>query len=221
MQLARYLDAALDSVAAQTYRPLEVLIIDDGSTDESAQVITDAQRRLDIQISYTYQHNQGPSAARNRGIAQANGVLVAFLDADDVWLPQKLTQQTAHLVQNPMAGAAVCRAQYILEPHVPWPTNVNRAHCEQSPPCFFPSALIVRTEVFKQVGIFNPDIRIGEDTDWIMRARDAGIDIVIVQEILLQRRFHEHNLSLTATEARSELFGLIRTSLKRRTQAAK
>lgn len=214
---SHFLNDALESVAAQSYRPLEVHVVDDGSTDNSEQVIRAAQARLTIPLAYSYQHNQGPSVARNQGIAQANGKLIAFLDADDMWRAQKLERQIAQLRQNPKAGAAVCRGQYILEIGAQWPANVNRDYCVQSPPCYFPSALIVRKEVFEQVGGFDPRLRIGEDMDWIMRTRDMGIEILVVQEILFQRRFHQNNLSHTATNISEDLFGLIRTSLKRRT----
>ena len=85
----RYLAEALDSILAQTYRPVDLIVVDDGSTDGTAQVAAGYGER----ITYLYQENSGPAAARNKGIDAAQGEFVAFLDADDVWHEEKLARQ--------------------------------------------------------------------------------------------------------------------------------
>jgi len=215
---AAFLADTLDSVAAQTYRPLDVTMIDDGSTDASAQIVAAAQARLDLPIAYYFQHNQGPSAARNYGIAQTDGEFLAFLDADDLWLPQKIARQVAFLAVHPDAHAVVCHMRYILEPGTPWPSSLNRAYYDQSPPGYLPSALLVRRALFDRIGCFDPSLRLGEDTDWFLRARDSGAFVGVAPEILLLRRFHRASLSYASKAARTEMFTYLHASLRRRRQ---
>src|SRR5262249_38101592 len=84
----------------QTYRPVEIVVVDDGSNDDTAEVLACYRDR----VRYVYQDNRGPAAARNRGIAEANGELLAFLDADDQWHGEKLSKQAAVLAAKPEAG---------------------------------------------------------------------------------------------------------------------
>jgi glycosyltransferase involved in cell wall biosynthesis len=97
---AAYLPAAVDSALNQTVPPSEVVVVDDGSTDETAEVLKPYRAR----VRYILQENKGPAAARNRGIEAANGDLVAFLDADDLWFPRKLEVQLEELTRNPALG---------------------------------------------------------------------------------------------------------------------
>jgi glycosyltransferase involved in cell wall biosynthesis len=94
---ARYLTAAIESILAQETRPLEIIIVDDGSTDDTPRVVN----RFSDWVFAIHQDNLGPSAARNNGIKQATAPLVAFLDADDMWLPTALTHHLAILKTNP------------------------------------------------------------------------------------------------------------------------
>jgi glycosyltransferase involved in cell wall biosynthesis len=216
---AAFLAHALDSVAAQTYRPLDITIIDDGSTDAGAQIVAAAQAHLGLPITYHFQHNQGPSAARNCGIAQTDGEFVAFLDADDLWLPEKIARQVAFLLAHPDAQAVVCHMRYILEPGTPWPPSLNRAYYDQSPPGYLPSALLVRRALFDRIGRFDPNLRLGEDTDWFLRARDSGAYIGVVPEVLFFRRFHKSSLSYISKAVRTEMFTYLHAALRRRRQS--
>lgn len=100
---ANFLGQALDSVFAQTYTDYEVIVVDDGSTDDTKTILQPYLSR----INYIYQENQGVAAARNKGIEVARGNLVAFLDADDLFLPQKLQQQVALMKLNPDVGMVI------------------------------------------------------------------------------------------------------------------
>ena len=107
----RYLRAALESVFAQTYRPFEVIVVDDGSTDDSGVI---AQSFHDVR--YIHQANQGVAAARNNGIEAARGEFFAFLDQDDLWTPEKLKLQIAYLLSHPDLGYTLTQQQFFLEP---------------------------------------------------------------------------------------------------------
>ena len=99
---ARWLGATIDSVRRQTFQDWELVIVDDGSTDDTRRVV--GGHADDPRIRYVFQTRAGRSAARNRGIAMSSGPLVAFLDADDLWRPEKLAKQVSTLARDPAAG---------------------------------------------------------------------------------------------------------------------
>jgi glycosyltransferase involved in cell wall biosynthesis len=106
---AQYVGAAVDSVLAQTFTDYETIVVDDGSTDETREVLQRYARR----ITYIYQENRERSAARNAGINASSGKYIAFLDADDLWMPHKIERQVAVLDENPTVALCYCQASYI------------------------------------------------------------------------------------------------------------
>jgi glycosyltransferase involved in cell wall biosynthesis len=104
---ARYLPEAIDSVLAQTYAPLEIIVVDDGSTDDTPQVLATYGEKIRI----IRQDNQGVAAARNTGVAAARGEYIALLDSDDLWLPRKLELQVARFESDPALGFVHCGAE--------------------------------------------------------------------------------------------------------------
>src|SRR3954470_15704279 len=113
----RFLAEALDSIFAQRWEPLEVVVVDDGSTDRSAEIARS------YSVSYLHQENAGIATARNAAIEAAGGEIVAFLDADDVWLPGSLEKRVEHLLDTPEVGFVVGRMEVFLEPgheRPPW-----------------------------------------------------------------------------------------------------
>ena len=102
----RFLREAIDSVLAQTYAPLEIIVVDDGSTDDTEQIV----RSYGDRVRYIRQQNAGVGAARNNGIANARGEYVAFLDSDDLWLPEKLAVQVEYMRRHPECAA--CAVPY-------------------------------------------------------------------------------------------------------------
>src|SRR5712692_4293853 len=108
----RYLAEAISSVLDQTYKNFELIVVDDGSTDQSAAVV---RSFTDDRIRYLYQSNGGASKARNLGVAASRGTVIAFLDSDDVWLPHKLERQIDCLASHKDVGAVYCWYE-VLEP---------------------------------------------------------------------------------------------------------
>ncbi len=106
----RYLTKTIQSVLTQDYQPIEIIVVDDGSTDRTAEIV-----RAQPNIHYIYQNNRGVSAARNTGIAAAQGEFLAFLDADDMWVPQKLSVQVSYLTQHPDVGFVYAYRRMIIE----------------------------------------------------------------------------------------------------------
>jgi len=210
----RYLAETLDSIWAQDYRPLEVIVIDDGSTDHTAEIA-----RSNPAVIYVHQPNQGHGAAKNAGIAKARSDFIAFLDADDLWLPRKLTLQTDYLLQNPETGYVITHMDVLLEPGVAWPAFLNRQHYLGNPPCFLPSALLARRSALEQIGVFDTSYQHANDGDWFFRARDAGISMGILPDALVRKRIHGNNLSYDKL-IMLETMRVVRNSVKRKQSGA-
>lgn len=151
-----FLEESIGSVLTQTYRQFELIIVDDGSTDCSAAIIS---KIADSRIRYHHQQNGGVSKARNRGVQLSQGDLIAFLDSDDLWLPEKLAKQVAYLQSHGNAGVVYCWLQ-VLYPGKPL---VALAHHVSDNPReiisdgygLFPSATMLRREVFEKSGGFD------------------------------------------------------------------
>src|SRR6185437_7736239 len=107
---------AIDSVAAQTYPHWEHIVVDDGSTDDTRTIVESAMRRIGDRLRYIYQANAGTAAARNTGIRRSNGELIALLDHDDRWLPQKLSRQVIMFEEDPDLGLAYGGIRFIELP---------------------------------------------------------------------------------------------------------
>ncbi len=192
----RYLREALDSIFAQTYRPLEVLVVDDGSTDGTAAVIA----TYGDQVRSLRQANAGPAAARNLGLSAARGGFVAFLDADDLWHPEKLARQMARFEARPDLDMCVTQAQNFWVPELREFGARHRDHpglretLEVRSLC----TLLVRRSLFDTVGDFNPKFSAGEDTDWFLRTFEHGAVVESLPDVLVYRRLHRGNLSWRA-----------------------
>lgn len=213
---ARYLGAALTSVYQQAYQPLEIIVVDDGSTDDTAAVSHQSAQSA-TPLHYVYQLNAGPAVARNRGVALAQGDLLAFLDADDWWHPEKLQRQVALMAQQPALGYVLSHMHVQQEADALWPVALNRAHYQNDPPCVLPTALLVRRTIFQQIGAFDERYRYSDDADWFLRAKDAGVPMAIVPEVLIYKRIHATNLSHTPAMTQ-ETLRAVHASVQRQRQ---
>jgi glycosyltransferase involved in cell wall biosynthesis len=185
---ARQVQAALLSVLAQTYREFEAIVIDDGSTDETGRAIQEvirSQENGEEQIRYFFQPNQGQSAARNKGTDEARGEWVAFLDSDDVWLPEKLEWQV-RAIERFKDKCCACITDARLVDNLGTETTAFREsgkHYEtiigmdsqavkrlaKSFDHFWTSSLLARVDVIRQVGRFDPTLIFNEDNDLFFR----------------------------------------------------
>ena len=207
----RHIADALRSVFAQTHAPLEVIVVDDGSTDGGAAI---AQR---FPVRYAWQPNAGQSTARNAGVALASGELIAFLDQDDIWEPEKLVAQVAALAAHPEAGYALCQVRYTLDG--PAPAYFRPQDITAPENGYVPSCWLVRREAFDRVGGFDPAYRRAEDVEWIARAKDGGVRSVVVPQLLVWKRVHATNTSGGPPPAGRELLDALRASAHRQTSA--
>ncbi len=207
---ARYLRAALESVFAQTYRPFEVIVVNDGSVDDSGDI---AQSFNDVR--YIYQANQGVAAARNNGIEVAGGDFLAFLDQDDLWTPEKLKLQMGQLLTDPDLGYTLTQQQFFLEPGETLPTWFRKELFADVHTGWVLGTLVVRRTAFEKVGNFATGYSAASDGDWFFRAKALGIPMAVVPELLLLKRIHGGNESARAKEILSELRKVVKSSLDR------
>ena len=206
----RFVADALDSILCQDYHPLEIIAVDDGSTDHTARILQSYR-----ELQYVYQTNQGVASARNKGISVSRGELIAFLDADDIWACNKLKVQTDCLLSNAAVVYTLGWQHDFLEPGTDRPFWVRKEHLLKDHIGFLPT-LVARRTIFDQVGLFNTDYITSEDVEWFARVRHAGIPMVLVPEIVLYRRIHDSNLSYRTRVGDPMLFSALRASIRRK-----
>lgn len=198
----RYLAEALDSIIAQTYSTLEILIVDDGSTDGTAGVSSSYGKK----VTYIWQANAGPAAARNAGLEAAQGEFVAFLDADDLWHLEKLSRQMECFLTDPGLEMCLTHMRNFWSPELIEEKERHRDPRLTEPwPSYSCCTLLARPSVFTRVGMFNPDLRVGEDGDWFMRANQQGVRLQMLPEVFVYRRLHSNNLTRREAKASREI----------------
>lgn len=212
----RYLAETLDCIRAQTYRSLDVIVVDDGSTDGSAAV---AERYTPF-VRLFRQDHAGVGAAQNRGLASAQGELLSFLDADDLWPPDKTALQAAALAESPEMDMAFGQVQQFVSPELDPGLMSRRGYGDQSGPGYSKGTMLIRREAFARVGDFDPSRRVGDFIDWYLRAVELGLRSILLPDILLRRRIHENNTGRRERDARSDFAHILKASLDRRRQAA-
>ena len=200
---AQKVQAAIRSVLSQTYPDYEIILVDDGSTDGTAEAVERffSQEQGNVKkVRYLFQHNQGPSISRNTGIEHARGKWIAFLDSDDLWFPEKLECQLQVLEQFKEAGACVADAQMVNDVGLDASTFHQCGRVYHQPigiasdallgtakdfPGFWLSTLLVRTDLARDLKGFDPDIQVAEDRDFhfrlALKTRFAYINKLLVR----------------------------------------
>jgi glycosyltransferase involved in cell wall biosynthesis len=205
----RYLSAALDSVLAQNPRPLEIVVVDDGSADGTAAIL----QAYASSIRVVRQRNLGVAAARNAGLREIKGDVVAFLDADDIW-PTGRMKVLADELEGDAAADVAAGMVDILDQRPVKPaakenlSTMHRVHCMGS--------LLVRRSAFDRIGWFNESLTVAEDTEFIMRARDRGIVFKLMDVVSVIYRLHENNISRDINRNQSSALDAIRSVMRTR-----
>lgn len=215
----RYLAEALDSILAQTYRPIEVIVVDDGSTDGTADLVA----RYGERVRYVRQTNRGAPTARNLGLAMATGAFVAFLDSDDLWHPEKLARQMARFEARPELDLCVSHLQrfWISQLETEKRSFEDHRYAEVLPG-YVTVTLLARRALFDSVGHFDTARRVGDPMDWFLRAAERGAVMELLPDLLVYTRMHENNLSVEVGTRRmtpdmqDAILHVIKASLDRR-----
>lgn len=207
----RYLAEAIESWLAQSYRPLEIVVVDDGSTDGSA----DVARRYGPTVRYEFQPHGGIASARNRTLALARGEYLAFLDSDDLWEEGQLSVQMEVLRSRPDLDLLFGHVTEFISPELDQET-AGKLFCREQPmPSMGPGA-IIKAETFRRVGQFRSQGDVGEFMDWHLRARELGVSSLMLPQVVIRRRLHASNQSRAQSSSRLDYVRILRASLDRR-----
>ncbi len=191
---ARYVQEAINSALDQTHKNIEVIVIDDGSTDETKNILepyATAQK-----IKYFFQENKGLSAARNAGVKIAKGEYIALLDADDIFLPEKIEEQVQFLEQNPHCDVCYCDLYHFWDenPHKLLKLNYKYYSGADVLPGLLeksfiaPLTVVLRKSVFNRFGYFDENLKRSEDLDFWFRLAYGGAQIFFLPKILTKLR---------------------------------
>lgn len=207
----RYLGEALSSIFAQAVRPLEVIVVDDGSTDGTAEIAA----AYEPQVRVIRQTNRGAGAARNAGIDAASGDLIAFLDADDLWTSGRLSTQL-EAADSADVDLVFGHVEHFVSPELD-EAEATRIFCpEGSAPGHLIGCMLGRAGTIRDVGPLREDLRVGEFLDWMSRCEDFGVRVSMVSETVLRRRLHSTNLGIRERAASGDYAVVLKAMLDRR-----
>lgn len=213
---APYLAEAIESALTQTYQPIELIVVDDGSDDGSA----DVARSFGDRVTYAYQDNGGNGSARNHAVTLASGDLFAFLDADDRFVPDKLDRQWAALEADPTLDMVFGHVQEFISPELTAEQSAGvRKPAADPAPWTAPNLMLIKRASYERVGPFSEAVRVGVTVDWYARAMEAGLRSIMLPEVLLERRLHLTNNGLRERDSRSQYLHVLKASLDRRRAA--
>ena len=213
----QYLAQAIQSVLTQTLRPDEIIVIDDGSTDDSGVIA----RGFGPQVRYERQQQSGAGAARNRGVALAQGQFLAFLDADDLWCEDKLEKQMAMLDKDPELEMIFGHVQQFHSPELTEADRETKPLLSESIPGYVPGTMLVQRDAFWQVGEFETGWQVGEFIDWYLKAVEQGLNSTLLPDVVMRRRVHQTNLGIRKKAFQTDYVRIIKASLDRRRQQQK
>ncbi len=210
-----FLSDAIASVLAQGEAPLEILVVDDGSTDGSATVA----EHFGAPVRVIRQARSGHVVARNRGLAVARGDYISTLDADDLYAPEKFKLQAGRLDRHPDIDIVIGQLSYLrmhaasgdvgseypgFAEHLDDHLTLNFAGC------------MFRRRVFDRLGLPDESMRFCDDWDWLLRVREAGVPLLVHRHVVLHQRLHAGNMTRRRAEAEHFLLQMMRRSLSRR-----
>ena len=211
----RYLAEAVESVLSQTYQHLEVIVVDDGSTDRSGEVAKSFAGRG---VRYCQQVHSGIGPTRNKGVELAQGVFIAFLDADDRWPVQKIERQLRAFESDPALEMVFGQALQ-LQNGPEWEAGVKndeRHDVAGKVPGMVPGTMLIKRDAFLRVGKFLGDWKVGEFIDWYSRAVELKLRSLVLPELLLWRRIHDSNQGVRERQSVSDYARVLKAKLDRK-----
>lgn len=208
----KYLAEAIESVLAQTYQPIEIIVVDDGSTDNSARVA----QQFAPEILYYYQPNAGSGAARNAGVDVSQGDYLTFLDADDIWVENKIALQMALFQSNPEADLVFGHVQQFISPELD--EAKKKAICcpQQKMPGYIAGTMAIKKSSFTHAGPFETKWQIGEFVQWYTKVKEKGLKHLMLPDVVLKRRLHTANMGIRDRDSRTDYVRILKASLDRR-----
>ena len=208
----KYLSEAIESLLDQSYQPIEILIVDNGSTDKSAQI---AQSYLP-KIQYYYLPEPNGIKAKNFGITQSKGQFISFLDADDIWEKDKTHLQLAAFKQEPTLDAVFGLVQQFISPELDSSLKQKYKFSNELMRGYHQSAMLIKREALFKVGLFNETWEVGEFLDWYQRSQEMKLKLSLLNSIVFNRRLHPSNMGITKKHSRHDYLKILKTGLDRR-----
>jgi glycosyltransferase involved in cell wall biosynthesis len=207
----RYLAASIQSVLDQRHAALEILVIDNGSTDTTPEVACAFGS-----VRYFRLEDKGLAKALNHGLERCRGAFLGFLDADDLWTPNRLAAQLDAFDRNPHVELVFGRVEQFISPELDESVKARLSIRDKELPGRCRSSLLIRKKSFWKVGLFEQTMDYGEFIDWYMRAEDQHIQELMLPEVVTLRRIHGANLGYTGRNLRIEYARVIKRGLDRR-----
>lgn len=207
-----FIGEAIASALAQSYTPIEVIVVDDASTDRTVEIAEQDG------VTVLCQPHRGPAAARNAGLRAARGEYWAIFDADDLMPPRRIERQVAHLEQHPEHGIVLGLTEAFVTPGQPRPPHYNPIW-DDGPFQGHLGTTLGRRAALDLVGPFNEDLQLGEDADWQARATEAGVSAGQIDHLCLRYRVHDANTSSDTRANRQATLRVLRESVRRRRSA--
>lgn len=210
----RYLAEAIESVLSQTHQHLEIIVVDDGSTDQSGEVARSFAGRG---VRYCHQAHAGIGPARNKGVELAQGEFIAFLDADDCWPQEKLERQLGAFESDPALEMVFGQAMQ-LHNGPEWEAGVRDKNLAAGAlvPGIVPGTMLIKRDAFLRVGKFQGDWKVGEFIDWYARAVELQIRSSVLPDLFLWRRIHDSNQGIRERQSVSDYARVLKAKLDRR-----
>jgi glycosyltransferase involved in cell wall biosynthesis len=209
---AKYLAEAIESVLSQTYNNVEVIAVNDGSTDNSLEVLSAYSNRIQIISSA----NKGIGSARNLAIHQSKGSFLAFLDADDFWELNKLEVQMQVFASNPNLDIVYCSFKEFLSPDMTSELIQKRILKPTAMSGAIAGTSLVKRTAFDKVGLFSEQWKTGEYIDWYARAKEQNLTVKHIDNCLYHRRSHSDNHTFRESESKRDYLHVLKASLDRR-----
>ena len=206
----QYLGEAIESVAGQTAKPFEIIVVDDGCTDNSAEIARGFES-----VIVTRQSRQGTASARNRGAGMANGDYLAYLDADDYWCVNKLEVQLECLTADADLDMVFGGVRQFISPELPEPVKQSKKILIEEMVGICASTMLVKRDSFTRVGPFDTSFVRCEFIDWYARARSLGLKESRPEEVVCFRRIHQSNQGTRERESRNEYLHALKKKLDR------
>jgi glycosyltransferase involved in cell wall biosynthesis len=203
----RWLGEALESVFEQSARPVDIVVVDDGSSDSTATIA----ESFGSPVRVVRQANAGIGAARNRGLELVKGELVTFLDADDLLTPESIACRAEVLTRRPEIDMVFGAVRRFTERSEGAPIALNEPQAGH-----LPAAMLARRQAIARVGSFATDTHVAEGLDWMLRARELGLGELTLDEQVVWRRIHGENNSLRHRGEIGEFARALKASLDRR-----
>ena len=208
----KFIEEAVLSILNQKYPALEIIVVDDGSEDGTHKLI----RSYRDQMKIIYQKHSGIAAGWNRGVDEASGLFLSFLDADDLWTEDKISKQLSVFSNNPEVDISFGHAVQFREPSEDSINKNQERVYTKKQPGISAGTIMIKRQAFEQIGRFNKKWSKGIFMDWYMQAKEFGLNVHMHPDVFLRRRVHDSNHGVLRRDKYQDYVRMLKESLDRK-----